>query len=220
MPKKIVDSLINMDYNTLVKLTKKENINSLKSVVEQMTRVANRRINNLNKSEIGKYSPALKALNEAGIKKFSTRGFKDLKPKDVSKLVHQYSQLKKFLSAKTSTISGWNKVRSGIAKRTGAKKLFQTEYKSARSAKIWQNREKRFWKLYNQLVDNYGGIITQLDSDRIQKMLMTIQTSKGKKSDDDISEVMNKYIEQLYEAANKGEVLDDEQFEQEFRINF
>ena len=220
MPKNIVNSLINMDYNTLVNLTKKENIDSLKSVVEQMTRVANRRINNLNKSEIGKYSPALKSLNEAGIKKFSTRGFKDLKSKDVSKLVHQYSQLKKFLSAKTSTISGWNKVRSGIAKRTGAKKLFQTEYKSARSAKIWQNREKRFWNLYNKLVDNYGGIITQLDSDRIQKMLMTIQTSKGKKSDDDISEVMNKYIDQLYEAARKGEVLDDEQFEQEFRIKF
>lgn len=220
MPKNIVNDLINMDYNAFVQLTKKENIENLKSVVIQMTRVANRRINNLNKSEIGKFSPALQSLNSAGIKKFSTKGISSIKSKDVNKLVKQYSTLKSFLSAKTSTISGWNRVRSQIAKRTGATKLFQKEYKSKRSATIWHNREKRFWKLYNQLVDNYGGIITQLDSDRIQQMLMTIQNSKGKKSDEEISEIMNNYVQQLYEAANKGEILDDGQFEKEFRIKF
>lgn len=220
MPKNTVNDLINMDYNAFVQLTKKENIENLKSVVTQMTRVANRRINNLNKSEIGKFSPALQSLKSAGIKKFSTKGISSIKSKDVNKLVKQYSTLKSFLSAKTSTISGWNRVRSQIAKRTGATKLFQKEYKSKRSATIWHNREKRFWKLYNQLVDNYGGIITQLDSDRIQQMLMTIQNSKGKKTDEQISEIMNNYVQQLYEAANKGEILDDGQFEKEFRIKF
>ena len=188
MPKNTVNDLINMDYNAFVQLTKKENIENLKSVVTQMVKVANRRINNLNKSEIGKFSPALQSLKSAGIKKFSTKGIKSITSKDVNKLVKQYSTLKSFLSAKTSTISGWNRVRSQIAKRTGATKLFQKEYKSQRSATIWHNREKRFWKLYNQLVDNYGGIITQLDSDRIQQMLMTIQNSKGKKTDEQISE--------------------------------
>ena len=220
MPKNTVNDLINMDYNAFVQLTKKENIENLKSVVTQMTRVANRRINNLNKSEIGKFSPALQSLKSAGIKKFSTKGISSIKSKDVNKLVKQYSTLKSFLSAKTSTISGWNRVRSQIAKRTGATKLFQKEYKSQRSATIWHNREKRFWKLYNQLVDNYGGIITQLDSNRIQQMLMTIQNSKGKKTDEQISEIMNNYVQQLYEAANKGEILDDGQFEKEFRIKF
>lgn len=220
MPKNIINDLINMDYNAFVQLTKKENIESLKSVVNQMVKVANRRINNLNKSEIGKFSPALKSLEEAGIKKFSTKGLSSITSKDVNKLVKQYSTLKNFLSAKTSTISGWYKVRSQVAKRTGATKLFQNKYKSKRSATIWHNREKRFWKLYNQLVDNYGGILTQLDSDRIQSMLMTIQNSKGKKTDEQISEIMNNYVQQLYEAANKGEILDDGQFEKEFRIKF
>lgn len=220
MPKNTVNDLINMDYNAFVQLTKKENIENLKSVVIQMVKVANRRINNLNKSEIGKFSPALQSLNSAGIKKFSTKGISSIKSKDVNKLVKQYSTLKSFLSAKTSTISGWNRVRAQIAKRTGATKLFQKKYKSQRSATIWHNREKRFWKLYNQLVDNYGGIITQLDSDRIQSMLMTIQNSKGKKTDEQISEIMNNYVQQLYEAANKGEILDDGQFEKEFRIKF
>lgn len=220
MPKNTVNDLINMDYNAFVQLTKKENIENLKSVVTQMVKVANRRINNLNKSEIGKFSPALQSLNSAGIKKFSTKGISSIKSKDVNKLVKQYSTLKSFLSAKTSTISGWNRVRAQIAKRTGATKLFQKDYKSKRSATIWHNREKRFWKLYNQLVDNYGGIITQLDSNRIQQMLMTIQNSKGKKTDEQISEIMNNYVQQLYEAANKGEILDDGQFEKEFRIKF
>lgn len=220
MPKNTINDLINMDYNSFVQLTKKENIESLKAVVNQMVKVSNRRINNLNKSEIGKFSPALKSLESAGIKKFSTRGLSSIKSKDVNKLVKQYTTLKSFLSAKTSTISGWNRVRSQIAKRTGATKLFQKEYKSQRSATIWHNREKHFWKLYNQLVDNYGGILTQLDSDRIQQMLMTIQNSKGKKTDEQISEIMNNYVQQLYEAANKGEILDDGQFEKEFRIKF
>ena len=49
---------------------------------------------------------------------------------------------------------------------------------------------------------------------------MTIQNSKGKKTDEQISEIMNNYVQQLYEAANKGEILDDGQFEKEFRIKF
>ena len=37
MPKNTVNDLINMDYNAFVQLTKKENIENLKSVVEELT---------------------------------------------------------------------------------------------------------------------------------------------------------------------------------------
>lgn len=210
--KRDIKELINMDYNALVELSRKSNRSQLESVVSTMTRVANRRIGELNKSDIGRYSPALKTT---GGKKFDTK----IGNMGTNDLMHQYAQLKKFLQAKSSTVSGWNKIRSGIASRTGAKKLFQSNYKSKRSATIWHNREKRFWKLYNELVDNYGGIITQLDSDRIQAMLMTVQTmKKTKKSDADISEIMNRYITELYEAANKGEDISDAEFEDEIKI--
>ena len=48
-----VKTLINMDYNQIVELSKTENIESLKSVVTSLANTANRRINTLLKDEIG-----------------------------------------------------------------------------------------------------------------------------------------------------------------------
>lgn len=223
MAKSVIKDLINMDYNTLIQLTKKENIDSLKSVVYQMSKVANRRISELNKTEIGKYSPALKSLHDSGINKFELKAIESYTSADTGKLLHQYSKLKKFLQAKSSTVSGWNKIRADIKNRTGANKLFAKEFKSSRSAKIWVNREKRFWKLYNELVDNYGGIITQLDSDRIQAMLSKVQTTRKNRknrTDDEISEIMNKYVDDLYKASEKGKKLNDKQWSEEYIIQF
>ena len=75
--------------------------------------------------------------------------------------------------------------------------------------------------MYNRLVDEYGGIITELDSERIQKMLYKIQSIKGTKKDDDlIQSTMEKYIDELYRAKQMGKKLDDDKFEEEFRIQF
>lgn len=223
MPKKTVDALIDMDYNALVKLSRSENRDMLESVVRQMTGVANRRINNLMKEPIGKYSPALKPLHDAGMEKFTT---KRLKTASTSELMHQYSQLKKFMKAKSSTISGWKEIRKNISERTGAKKLFQTDFKSERSAKIWHNREARFWKLYNKLQDNYGGVLTELDSNRIQEVMQKVQTMKNQaKSDEDISMAMTVYIDNLYRDRNFSDeaflnALKSEEYMEEVRIAY
>lgn len=216
-----IEDLINMDYNVFVNLTRKENIDELKKIIKQMANVANKRIWNLTKNPIGKYSPAYQSLKESGKTKFSVKGITAATSQDTNKLVHEYQQLKKFLSAKTSTISGWNSVRREVAKRTGSSKLFNVDYKSDRSAKIWINREKKFWKLYNRLVDNYGGIITQLDSDRIQKMLAKVERTRSLSKDDNlVADIMNKYIEKLYESSESGEMFDDREFAKEFKIKF
>lgn len=201
MARNTINSLINLDYDTLVELQRKENRASLESVVRQMVTVANRRINKLTSEPIGKYSPALQNLKEnTGKAKFSTKG---LTKATTGKLISEYSRLKKFLTAKSSTLSGWKKIRSNIAKRTGASKLFGDKFKSDRSAKIWHNRELRFWHMYNKLKDNYGGILTQLDSNKIQAFLSKVQNMRNMaKSDDDISMVMNVYINQLYEMGD------------------
>lgn len=223
MPKKTVDSLIDMDYNALVKLSRTENVDMLRSVVKQMTQVANRRINNLMKDEVGKYSPALKPLHDAGMEKFTTKGLNNRSTND---LMHDYSQLKKFLKAKSSTISGWKEIRSNIAERTGAKKLFQNEFKSKRSATIWHNREARFWKLYNKLQDNYGGVLTELDSNRIQEVLQKVQTMRNQaKSDEDISMAMTIYIDNLYRDRSFNDeafldALKTEEYMEEVRIAY
>lgn len=191
-----VKKLLEMDYNAIVELSRKENIDSLRSVVKSLANTANRRIRELTSDEVGKFSPAYARLKDSGINKFNTKAYSEM---GTNKLMEEFRTLKKFLTAKTSTVSGWKKVRIKIGERTGAKKLFGIERKSARSAAIWQNREKRFWQLYNRLVDNFGAIITQLDSNRIQEMLSKIQLKRNQaKSDDDISMAMTVYIDNLY----------------------
>lgn len=218
-----VKSLINMDYNQIVELTKSENIELLKSVVTSLANTANRRINTLLKDEIGAYSPAYKILKESGTDKFNVKQIQDMSS---TQLVEEYNTLKRFLKAKTSTLRGWIAVRNAIGKRTGATKLFGTKRKSARSAKIWMNREKRFWNLYNKLVDNYGGIISQLNSNQIQEVLSKIQLSRNQaKTDEDISKAITVYVDKLYRDRNYSEkafldALKTEDYMEEVRIAY
>ena len=218
-----IEKLINMDYNAIVNLSKTENVENLKSVVSSLARSANIRITKLTKDEVGKYSPAYKSLVDSGIKRFNEKQIKDMTS---TQLVEQYNTLKRFLKAKTSTLKGWKEVRKAIGERTGAKKLFATERKSARSAKLWQNREKRFWDLYNKLVNNYGAIISQLDSNRIQEMLSKVQLSRNQaKTDDDISEAMIVYIDNLYKDRSFSDqafidALKTEEYMEEVRIAY
>ena len=209
MAKNKIDDLINMDYNALVELTRAENKSQLISVVKTMTRASNRRLRELDTSDIGQYSPAYMNLKESGKKRFS-ENYSKMSHND---LLHQFGETKKFLSAKSSTLKGWNEIRGNIRKRLATNKatgeinekslkrmkLFKSEYKSERSAKIWHNREQRFWKLYNRLVNEYGAILTQLDSNRIQEILSNVQLSRNEaKSDDDIIQAMNVLVQNLY----------------------
>lgn len=222
MPNK-VKTLINMDYNQIVELSKTENIESLKSVVTSLANTANRRINTLLKDEVGAYSPAYKILKDSGTDKFNV---KEVQTMTSTELVEEYNTLKRFLKAKTSTLRGWKAVRNAIGRRTGATKLFGAERKSARSAKLWMNREKRFWDLYNKLVDNYGGIISQLNSNQIQEVLSKIQLSRNQaRTDEDISKAITVYVDKLYRDRNYNEkafldALKTEDYMEEVRIAY
>lgn len=219
-----VKKYINMDYNELVKLSKKENVAELKKVVSSMAKTANRRINTLLKDDVGAYSPAYKILKDSGVSKFRVKDIEN--NMESTRLVEEYNTLKNFLKAKSSTLGGWRKIRERIAKRTGATKLFSPKRKSARSAKIWSNREKRFWSLYNKLVDNYGGLITQLNSDQIQSVLSKIQLQRNTaKSDEDISKAIIVYVDNIYRDKNFNEkaflnALKDEEYMEEVRIAY
>ena len=222
MPNKIKD-ILNMDYNQIVEMSRKENLGKLRDTILTMSNTANRRIRELTKDEIGKYSPAYKILKDGGTTKFNV---KDIDKLGHNELMERFGTLKRFLNAKSSTLSGWKRIRKNIGKRTGAKKLFANEYKSDRSAKIWINREKRFWKLYNRLVDNYGGIISQLNSDQIQSILSKIQLQRNQaKTDEDISKAITVLVDSLYKDSrfNVDKYLDalkDESAMEEVRIAY
>ena len=186
-----------------------------------MSKEANRRISELKASPIGKYSPAYKHLREdEGISKF--KPYKRISTKDRNKLIHEFSTMKKFLEAKSSTTKGWNQVRSRIGKRIKTTGMFKTEFKSKRQASYWIKKEERFWSLYNKLVDEYGSILTQLDSKRIQKVLAKIQRLRNIGNNDEVvQEAMEDYINKLYLAKQNGyKMRDDEFVENEVRLKY
>lgn len=221
MAKNILKDLINMDYESLINLSKKENLGQFKAVLEHMAKASNRRINTLLKSPVGSFSPAYKSLKDAGVTKFDLKMIKNATSKETGQLLHTYSQLQKFLRAKSSRLQGWMKIRNQVKSRLGTTKLFGSEYKSKRQATYWKNREIKFWGLYNKLVDEYGGIISELDSERIQRMLYKVQSMKVKgKTDEFIQGAMEKYIDELYKAKMNNIKFRDEDFEDELKIKF
>ena len=192
-----------------------------------MSKEANRRIAELKASPIGRYSPAYKHLREdEGISKFkpykriSTKNKPFIKVRD--DLIHEFSVMKKFLEAKSSTTKGWNQVRSKIGKRIKTTGMFKTEFKSKRQADYWIKKEERFWRLYNKLVDEWGSIISQLDSKRIQKVLSKIQRLRNIGNNDDVvQEAMEDYINKLYLAKERGYKMSDDEFvENEVRLKY
>lgn len=221
MAKNSYKDIMKMEYNDFLKFTTKENFPQFKTILQAMSKEANRRIRELKASPIGKYSPAYKHLREdEGISKF--KPYKRISTKKRNELIHEFSTMKKFLEAKSSTTKGWNQVRSRIGKRIKTTGMFKTEFKSKRQASYWIKKEESFWSLYNKLVDEYGSIISQLDSKRIQKVLARIQRLRNIGNNDEIvQEAMEDYINRLYLAKQNGyKMRDDEFIENEVRLKY
>lgn len=183
-----IDTLLNMSEDDLLRLANKglnkESLSKaeyskahrqqLADITSRVVSVANKRIRQLGRSEIGKSSPAYqyaKRMSPSGL--FSVRG------KDWNGLRNTLKEAKQWLNYKTSTTKGWKEVRARIQEDIGGE--LDTTYKS-----------KKFWKAYRMLSETRGGIMGRkggsgrLTSDRIQKLLMNTITntrdSSGKRT--------------------------------------
>lgn len=82
--------------------------------VTKLVSLANKRISRLEQSEL-KGSPAYVKMLESGEARFSVKG------KTHNELQREFSRLRKFITAETSTIKGINTVLRDMAKNTGIK---------------------------------------------------------------------------------------------------
>lgn len=177
-----IEQLLNMEDDQLLALARqglnrsemtKEKYDKAKrdqfaQITSRVVSAANKRIQQLGKSKIGRTSPAyLQALRTSPTGKFSIKG------QNFNQLRHTMKIAKEWLNYKTSTVKGWKIVRANIKQDTGFD--FDTEYK-----------KKKFWKVYRMLyeAESNAGIIarkgssSRLSSDRIQKVLIATITKQ------------------------------------------
>ena len=175
-----IDKLLNMADDELLALARqglnrstmsekefvKARRDNLAQIVSRVVSTANKRINQLGKSELGRNSPAYQQAQKMSPSgKFSVRG------QNFNQLRNTMKEAREWLKYKTSTTKGWEKVRARIRQDTGMD--FNTEYKS-----------KKFWKAYRMLLEANGGLIpkkgssSRMSSDRIQRILTATITQQ------------------------------------------
>ena len=211
-----IDKLLNMADDELLALarqglnrstmTEKEFVkarrDNLAQIVSRVVSTANKRINQLGKSELGRNSPAYQQAQKMSPSgKFSVRG------QNFNQLRNTMKEAKEWLNYKTSTAKGWKEVRARIREDVGME--FDTKYK-----------EKKFWEVYRRLQDSNSGTIKQkgsasrLASDRIQRMIANIITKRGNNIDwrssvDRILEQAQKSFNNEYEIEKRETEMSD-----------
>lgn len=201
-----IEQIMNIDPVTLSRMSTKD----LKQVTSRLISSANKRIRRLGKTELGRSSPAyIHAQKEFG-GKFSLKSdqIKNASSTQLhNRVLELHSQVRDYLSKKTSSQTGWKNIRKDVNERlTGesGKPALDTKYK-----------QKRFWKAYRKLEEqSQGGVLnsknhpnSKRNSDRIQKMLYNRISKKGwNRNFDDIINDMTKQggdIDQAYREEQK-----------------
>ena len=122
-----------IDLDTLNRMSRSE----LSKVVSRMTDVSKKRLKRLEKNQ--EYTPAY-----YGLKEKSMNGDLSVKGKNINELRAMYKQQKSFLTAKTSTMKGAERVKQAEAERLGVK------FDSKDSANA-------FWQQYNKFIETAEG---------------------------------------------------------------
>lgn len=181
-----IDELLNIDINDLNRMTKKQ----LSDVVKQLSKTANQRIYRLKRTETGILSPAYNHVEKRG-ENYGVKG------KSLNQLRNEYADVKKFLNMKTSTVSGWKKVRKDTYNRIGA------NFEGV--------DEKRFWNLYRKLEELDYGSVQSVGSTTTQRMLrQELEQNSG--DDDDILKAMEKRITGEYEKIMESYNYEEDEF--------
>lgn len=181
-----IDDILNIDINDLNRMTKKQ----LSDVVRRLSKTANQRIYRLEHTETGTLSPAYHHVEKRG-ENFGAGG------KTLNQLRNEYADVKNFLKMKTSTVSGWNKVRKETYKRIGVN--------------FEGIDEKRFWNLYRKLEQLDYGSVQNVGSTTVQRMLRQ-EMEQNSGDDDDILNAMEKRITGEYEKIMGSHNYEDDEF--------
>lgn len=191
-----IEDIMGIPFEMLNTLNRRD----LAKITSRLASTANKRIKRLLNSDYGEVSRALESIINR-VKKSGTTAF-SVKGKDVNQLRNEFAQVKNFLNLKTSSVVGTKKVINKTLERLGVDRS------------NWSNaKNKRFFKIYRKLVEEYGGNDEKFkewyDSKNIQRVLS--EKFKWKNKDDDILDIMRKHLNGLYEDKERTDnELDDD----------
>lgn len=181
-----IQDIINLDFNRDIATLSRDD---LAKVTSRLVSASNKRIRRLQKTDIGRLSPALKSRMERG-GLFSVKGLNRGEVESV------FSEARGFLQLKTSSVKGWKDLRHQIA----------TELKVPDEFLNTVTKSKKFWEVYRNATD--GKNIpdkthknTRWNSDRIREMLSEMFTRKYgfNQRKADMTEELEERIDKLYE---------------------
>lgn len=172
-----VENILNLDVNTLGE-------KDLRAVATRLVSAANKRVRRLAKTTGGKFSPAYARIEKQG-RMFSVKG------KDISGLRAEMAQMRSFMRLKTSTVTGWKRVRKYMSAKFGGR--------------ISDAQMKEFWTVYRKLEESMGGVIGSVfDSNKIQSMLHD-EISSDEPEDDIIEKMIQKMDEEYDKIMQEDE---------------
>lgn len=176
-----IDEIMNMDLSSMGE-------KDLKTIANRLVSASNKRVRRLESSNIGKESPALMDISKRG-GKFSVKG------KSFNQIRNEVANMRNFLSKKTSSVSGFKKVRKQVEKRIGGK--------------MTNEQSSDFWSNYRKLEELQGGLFKELDSTTIQRELY--QTMYVKNSTDTIGDMVER-LNNMYNDIYDDEDYDEDEF--------
>lgn len=145
--------LLSMSSLDVSKLTRSE----LAKATRQLADIANKRLKRLETAEAGINSPLYQKTMETGY--FRTGG------KNQGQLQAEFQRARSFLNKKTSTVSGWRKMRTKTLKRIGVPEEDQKSFD-----------DKSFWQTYRRLEKNNRALVHAYGSTETQRLLRKYMT--------------------------------------------
>lgn len=168
-----ISDLLDLDILNLNKMSEKE----LRKIVSRMRDAGNKKIKRLQKS--GYKTPALQQVERSG-GLFSTKG------KNINQLRSEYSRIRSFMTSKTSTATGYKKVRSEMI----------NEFKK-RGVDVNNDTFDIMIRTYDRLKEMDPDIVRILGSSQVQREIS--QMMDNTPDVEDLILQMQDRIEELYE---------------------
>lgn len=140
------------------------NTGDLRKITLQAASAANKRYRRLSTSDIGHYSPAVKAAQKGGGAKIDTPPF-STKGKNLNQLRNEFKRIRQFMTDKTSTTRGFNKYKAETYKRLGGD--FGESIQ----------KERAFWRTYHKYIEAKPNAERVQSSTQVQQYLYRTMSS-------------------------------------------